>query len=308
MADTPDYVTSATLLSFNESDLAFDVSDVLADAPVLARLSAFSVPGTQLKYMKKTANPVVGFRALSDGVQNDIATYSQVSVDLAIADGSFNIDIAAAEGYRLGPAAYIALQMRNHMQALMFKIEGELINGSSDSAGFNGLGDEIDALADNMMVNAAGTTADTGSSCYLIRTGFNDTQVAWGNEGVIQAKDTTIVRTIGSSTGTFPSYYTAVTGYCGLIYGSSYSAARICNLTEDSGKGLTDALISQAISKFPAGRGANMIVCNRRSLQQLQASRTATNTTGAPAPFPESAFGIPIVTTDSIPNNQAIIS
>ena len=29
----------------------------------------------------------------------------------------------------------------------MFKIEGELINGSSDSAGFNGLGDEIDALA-----------------------------------------------------------------------------------------------------------------------------------------------------------------
>ena len=308
MADTPDYMTSAKVLQFNDSDLSFDVSDVLEDSPVLRRLSAFSVDGTQLRYMRKTANPVTGFRAANDGTQNDVATYEQVSVDLAIADASFNIDIALARGYRLGESAFIALQMRNHLQSMMFNIESELINGSSDANGFDGLGDEIDALADSMMVNAGGTTADTGSSVYLIRTGFNDTQVAWGNAGVITADDTVISRTIGSATGTFPSYYTAITGYCGLIYGSSYSAARICNLTEDSGKGLTDELISKAISLFPAGRGPNLIACSRRSLHQLQASRTATNATGSPAPYPLDSFGIEIVTTDSIPNNQAIIS
>ena len=51
MAD--DYYTSAQLIQFNESDLEFDVSDVLNDAPVLAALSAFSVPGTQLLYMNQ---------------------------------------------------------------------------------------------------------------------------------------------------------------------------------------------------------------------------------------------------------------
>ena len=305
MAD--DYYTSAQLIQFNESDLEFDVSDVLNDAPVLAALSAFSVPGTQLLYMKQTAAPASNFRLLNDGVDNDVATYTQVSVDLAIADASFNIDIAAAEGYRLGAAAFIALQMRNHMQSMMASIEDEIINGGH-TIGFASLSDELDAVADETVISAGGTTADTGSSVYLIRSGFNDTQVAWGNEGVIEAKDTTIVRTSGSSAGTFPSYYTAVTGYCGLIYGSSYSAGRIANITEDSGKGLTDALIAEALSKFPAGRGPNMLAMNRRSLFQLQNSRTATNATGAPAPYPAEAFGVPIIVTDQISSTEALIS
>ena len=61
MAD--DYYTSAEIITFNESDLSFDVSDVL-NAPLIRRLSAFSVDGTQLKYVKKTADPSVGFRSL----------------------------------------------------------------------------------------------------------------------------------------------------------------------------------------------------------------------------------------------------
>jgi len=305
MADA--YMTSATIVNFNESDLEFDVSDVLNDAPVLAALSAFSVPGTQLKYMKQTAAAQTGFRQLNAGVENTVSTYSQVSVDLAIADGSFNIDIAAAEGYRLGPAAFIALQMRNHMRSLMFKVEDELLNGDNTD-GFASLSDELDAVADETVIDAGGTTADTASSVYLIRSGMNDVQVAWGQEGVIQAKDTTIVRTADASSKHFPSYFTAVTGYVGLIYGSAYSAGRICNITEDSGKGLTDDLISQALSKFPAGRGPNMLAMNRRSLQQLQASRTSTSISGAPAPFPSSSFDVPIILTDSLSSTEALVS
>jgi hypothetical protein len=40
----------------------------------------------------------------------------------------------------------------------------------------------------------------------------------------------------------------------------------------------------------------------------LQASRTATNPTGAPAPFPENAFGIPIVVTDALPIDEATVN
>ena len=71
---------------------------------------------------------------------------------------------------------------------------------------------------------------------------------------------------------------------------------------------MTDALLAQLIEKFPAGRGPNYLVMNRRSLRQLQASRTATNPTGAPAPFPSEAFGIPIVVTDAISSTEALLS
>lgn len=305
MAD--DYYTSAEIITFNESDLSFDVSDVLNRAPLIRRLSAFSVDGTQLKYVKKTADPSVGFRLLNDGVENDVADYTQVTVDLAIADASFNVDIAAAEGYRLGPAAFLAMQMRNHMEAMMFKIEQEVLYGANTN-GFAALGDELNALSDATVISAGGTTADTGSSVWAINTGFNDVQLAWGNQGVIEAKDTSIIRTAGSSSGHFGSYWTPVTGYCGLIYGSAWSAGRLANLTEDSGKGLTDDLLSQLLEKFPAGRLPNMLVMSRRSLSQLQRSRTATSPSGAPAPFPESAFGIPIIVSDAVSDTEALVS
>ena len=304
MAD--DYYTSAEIITFNESDLSFDVSDVLNRAPMIRRLSAFSVDGTQLKYVKKTADPSVGFRLLNDGVENDVADYTQVTVDLAIADASFNVDIAAAEGYRLGPAAFLALQMRNHMEAMMFKIEQEVLYGANTN-GFSALGDELNAVADATVISAGGTS-NTRSSVWAINTGMNDVQLAWGNQGVIEAKDTSIIRTAGSSSGHFGSYWTPVTGYCGLIYGSAYSAGRICNITDDAGKGLTDDLISQLLETFPAGRGPNMLVMSRRSLDQLQRSRTATNPTGAPAPFPESSFGVPIIVSDAVSDTEAEVS
>lgn len=304
MAD--DYYTSAEILTFNDSDLAFDVSDVLNRAPLIRRLSAFAIDGTQLRYVKQTGSPNVNFRLLNDGVDNDVADWTQVTVDLAIADASFNVDIAAAEGYRLGPAAFLALQMRTHMEALMFKIEQEVLYGAATN-GFASLSDELDAVADATVISAGGTSAGR-SSVWAIRTGMNDTQLAWGNEGVIEAKDTTIIRTAGATTGNFPSYFTPVTGYCGLIYGSAWSAGRICNITEDSGKGLTDDLISQLLETFPAGRGPDMLVMSRRSLGQLQRSRTSYSPTGQPALIPDSSFNIPILVSDGVSDSEAEVS
>tara|TARA_R100000808_G_C2104777_1_gene120750 strand:- start:521 stop:898 length:378 start_codon:yes stop_codon:yes gene_type:complete len=125
---------------------------------------------------------------------------------------------------------------------------------------------------------------------------------------MISVGETSVIKAAGSSTGSFPAYYTGVSAWLGLQVGSAYSIGRICNLTEDSGKGLTDALISQALEKFPSGRGPTHIVMNRRSLGQLQRSRTATSPTGAPAEYPQSVHGVPILTTDAISSTEALIS
>jgi hypothetical protein len=125
---------------------------------------------------------------------------------------------------------------------------------------------------------------------------------------MIEIGERQIVERAGSVTGRFPAYYHPIVGWCGLKIGSVHSVVRIANLTEDSGKGLTDALLSRAMQIFPASRGPNYVVMNRRSLGQLQRSRTATNPTGAPAPFPQEAFGVPIVVTDQINSTETLLS
>ena len=306
MADA--YMSSADIINFNESDLSFDISDVLNQAPVLAAMSAFSVDGTVLKYMKKTADPVTGFRAANDGLENTTGTYSQVTVSLSIADASFTVDKAIADGYKGGRSALLGLQASDHLESLMAKIEAEILNGTGGSAGFASLSDELNALADTMVADAGGTTADTASSVYAIRSGLNDVQVCWGMDGVISMGDVSVAPTSGSATGKFPGYYTPISGWVGLKYGGTYSGGRLANITEDSGKTLSDDLLSALLSKFPAGRGPSFLAMNRRSLKQLQQSRTATNPTGAPAPFPQDAFGVPIIVTDSIGDTEALVS
>jgi hypothetical protein len=66
-------------------------------------------------------------------------------------------------------------------------------------------------------------------------------------------------------------------------------------------------MISDLLSRFPAGKEPTHLLMSRRSIKQLQQSRTATTTSGAPAPFPEDAFGVPIVKCESIVNTETIL-
>jgi hypothetical protein len=94
----------------------------------------------------------------------------------------------------------------------------------------------------------------------------------------------------------------------GLQVGNVRNVARIKKLTTDSGKGLTDALLSQLLSLFQVGIEPDCFFMTRRSLDQLRKSRTATNPTGAPAPIPTEAFGIPIYKTDGLLNTELLAS
>jgi hypothetical protein len=47
---------------------------------------------------------------------------------------------------------------------------------------------------------------------------------------------------------------------------------------------------------------------NRNALRLLRQCRSAYSPTGAPAPFPTEAFGIPIVVTDQILSTEAVES
>lgn len=315
MAD--DFLTLTDLAKINSRDIAdIEVSDLFDDSPVIKRLAAdIASNGVTHKYVKETQAPVVGFRDINDGRENDTSEDTEVSITLKLLDASFRCDVALAGSYRLGAQAYLAREAKRHMKAAFFAAEKVLFYGTGTgglTGGFTGLAQAstLDALADTgTVVNATGSTATTGSSVYLIRSGgdLSDCTLITGNDGNIEMMET-VVQSFPGSTGHFAAYYTPIMAYLGLQLGSAYSVVRICNLTEDSGKGLTDALIGSALSLFPASRQPTFMAMSRRSHKQLRASRTATNPTGAPAPFPSEAYGVPIVVTDALINTEAIVT
>lgn len=309
MADA--YMTSANVVNFNKVDMDLMLSDVLDQAPLVAVLAARAAKSNTFTYTKKTANPSVGFRDINDGVENTKGTYTQVTNNLKFIDASFAMDEAAALVDERGVDHVMAIEAMAHLSQAMAEIEEQVFYGTGNlAAGFSGLANQtnLDGLADAQVVGAGGTTANTGSSVWLIRTGEEDLELLWGNQGEITIGERTRVERAGSATGRFWALAHSIHGWCGLKIGGVYSAVRIANLTADAGKGLTDALISQALERFPANKGPQYIAMNRRSLGQLQRSRTATTPTGAPAPFPQEAFGVPIVVTDRIASTEALLA
>ena len=311
MADT--FYPLSELIVINDQNLAdIDVSNLFNMSPAIEILPAVPASnGTVHKYLRETGAPTPGFRAINDGIDNSISDDTLVSATLQIMDASFAVDVELAKSYKKGKEAFIQRELARHLRQAFFTAEKQIWYGNQSpgsTAGFEGIADVLPYLdSTGIVVNAGGSTVSTGSSVYAVRvsddSGF---AVVAGNDGKIDVEDTVIQRIAGSATGTFAGYYTAASGYMGVQIGSTYDIGRIANLTEDSGKGLADDLISSLLSEFKSGMGPTHLFMSRRSLKQLQQSRTATNPTGTPAPFPKNAFDIPIVVTDSILDTEAI--
>lgn len=298
---------------------AFDLSprqvtDLSLAAPlVMAAPMEPSSNGTTHKYAKETGAPVVGFRAENAGREFDSSVDTVVSIDLKILDFSWMVDKAVADAWRRGgPKSLIAREGFRHLKSAFFEYEKQIIYGTGNSAaGFAGLAHNalFDALADVLhVVNAAGTTASTGSSVWLCTLAPEAMAGVMIEESPMELGETIVQNFVDGTGKHLPVYYTPGCSWTGLQIGGVFDVVRIANLTADSGKGLTDALIYEALALFPGDRKPTHIVMNRRSKKQLRASRTATNATGAPAPIPEDVDGIPILTTEAILNTETLLA
>lgn len=306
-----DYLTLSDLLVFNSRDLDdIDVSDLLQDAPALAAMSTKPATNGNLhKYFKTTGAPTVGFRSENDGREYDSTIRTGVTVTLKIGDASIKVDKAVADAYIGGAEACLQMEAMEHLKAMFFKLEQQIFGGTveGDASGFAALADatNLDDSDDAQVVNAGGSTAC--SSIWLLRSGDADCSFVGGNGVSVEVGETQIIESAGATTGFHPAYYTPISGWFGYQIGSIYSAVRICNVDAGSNT-VTDDLIYQGLEKFPSGRQPNMIVMNRRSLEQLRSSRTSTNATGAPAPRPTEVEGVPIIVTDSIGSAETALT
>jgi hypothetical protein len=286
-------------------------SEVLNASPLVARLPiSDTADGSEThKYNKYTGAPVVGFRAANAGRDYDQSVDTVVTSTCTILDFSWRVDYAVANAWRKGPEDLIAREGIRHLAAALFLLEKQVIYGVTspgDASGFVGMlgSSNLDALADDMVIGAGGTTAAEQSSLYAIKAGDNDVKLVTPMSQGVTLGDTIVTEANDTN---HPVYYTPASLYIGLQLGGKYSIGRIANLsvTTDT-KPLTDDLISDLLAVFPAGMGPDFMITNRTMRKELQQGRTATNPTGSPAPFPDSAFGVPLFTTDAITITEAV--
>ena len=200
-----------------------------------------------------------------------------------------------------------------HLRSAFQKLEQLVINGTagspfSDANSFPGMTDYLGTLATDGVTGLGGTTNLT--SVYLVRSAdpMDTAALILGNDGNITVAPAVRQRVPGA-TGHYHAWAVEICSWYCYQHASKWTAHRLCNIDSQAATpAVTDDAIAAAISWFPSDRQPTHVLMNRASLKQLRESRTATNATGAPAPFPTEVHGFPIVTTDQISNDETAVA
>ncbi len=294
------------------------IEEVRTSAPDVMAFPSRTIRGTSYKIGVRKSVPGVSFRAANGGTVYTKSEFENRLIETFILSGNIRADVAVAAAYEDGADAWKAIEAAGVMKQALIELGQQIFYGTAnDAKGFPGLQAIHTAysatLSDPIVVDAGGTTADTGSSVYGVKFGPQDCQLIFGSGLAFQLGEwfTQMVND-GTAGQDYEAHVAALTSWVGLQVGSVYSVGRLKDATADSGKGVTDAKLAELLSKYPVGNGPDAWFMNRRSLFQLQTSRTPTsNTSGnastAPfAPVPTEALGIPIIVTDSRTSTEAL--
>ena len=270
-----------------------------------------TITGTSYKTLVRTSLPTVPFRDGNQGSAGLKSTWANRIVETFIMNPRWNVDKAVADKSEDGWQMLMADEAFGVVTASFQTLGRQFYYGRNtaaalggDARGFNGLIDVYDASG--MVVDAGGTTADTGSSVWAVKFGPQAVRWVYGANGAI---DPTLVDErdqLDSNGLPYTAYFQELFMYPGLQISSPRYVARIKKLTEDSGKTLTDAKLSALMEKFAVGVKPDALFMTKRSRRQLRDSRTATNDTGKEAPLPMDYDGIPIVVTESISITESL--
>ena len=295
------------------------IEENLTWAPEFSILPARAVAGTTFKVPVRTAWPTVSFRQPNGSSAPVKSTYEQKQISLGYIDAQLQIDNAVAMASDVPAEVLLAREEVGAVRGAMIKFGTCVWYGTDSTLGdanaFPGALDVYDST--NNVVDAAGTTSSTGSSVWLVVALPSYMEAIAGQNTPFALGQWRKQQVSGiSCSGVSTSWVNSLEAWLGVAFYNKYALVRIKNLTADSGKGLTDSLLAQAIEKFPVGTVPTHIFMSRRSRRQLQVSRTVTlfgNGNLKPsgglatvAPIPTEYDGIPIIATDSILNTEAI--
>lgn len=294
------------------------VEENLSYAPEVGMFPVRSIEGTSFKTLVRTGLPSVDFIAASSGIADSKSTFDNKLFECGILGGRIEVWKSVLDSPENGPASDIkATEASGVFEAAIRKVGRQVFYGKTalgSALGFVGLVSFVDST---MIYDATGTTPNTGSSVYFVKFGTKDVQLVMGRNASMELSPFRVESLADANGNKGPGEVADMCSWIGLQCASKFSVARIKNVTADSNKGCTDALLASGLQLFPSGVMPDAIFMSRRSRNQLQAARAviANLSTGkgefrdgsaAYVPTPLDFEGIPIIGTDSILNTEPI--
>ena len=304
------------------------VEENLTHAPELSVVPGRTIRGTSYRTTSRDTYPGVGFRQANGGTTYTKSTFLNRQFECYIFSGNIRVDVAVAAAFEDGPEAYKAIEASGVMKQTLIDIGAQFFGGVTiDANGFPGIKAFHDAfcteLATDIVIDAGGTTATTGSSVYGVKFGDQGVQFIFGNgAGLSLGEWFQQMVNDGVSGSDYLAHVASMNAWIGLQAANPYCIGRLKDATEDAGKGVTDSLLEDLLALYPVGYVPDAWFMTRRSLRQLQKSRSVVLSSGVPqrnnaaptggtgteiaAPRPTEACGIPIIVTDSLTNVEAL--
>ena len=278
------------------SKLIPEVSGMTEEGTTLPGVgSVRTIQGINYATLVRVTNPTVSFRDANEGAAASVSQYINRLVETFILNPRWEADKAVADRSEDGPDAYIADEAMAIVEAAMQLLGVQFFygRGGSDAKGHPGL---VDSYSTDYEVDRTGTAGQC-SSVWAVKWGPTHVQWVYGNNGQLVVPDKRI-ETVYRNSAPMDAYVQSMLCYPGVQVGSVRSVGRIKSVSAEANKTLTDALIFQLLAKMKVR--PDVLFMNKTLREQLRASRTATNATGAAAPIPTEVGGIPIAATDSL--------
>ena len=148
------------------------IEEALVLAPEVSLFPARTIRGTSYKTAVRTVLPTTQFRNANEGVASSKSTFVNRLVETFILDAQIKVDKAVADAYEDGPAALQAIEAAGVVGSALKLLGSQIWYGvgtGGDAKGFPGAIGVHDTT--NMVVDAGGTTAGTGSSVWGVKFG-----------------------------------------------------------------------------------------------------------------------------------------
>jgi hypothetical protein len=316
----------------NSSDvIAPIIEQAVGNYPEMSQIAANQLGAGQLSYqtLTRTGYPTASFHSVGGGVAASKSSTTMQIFECFPFAGRVECARHVADNWkRGGVAGYFSFEALGIMKAALFTLAKQIWygRGGADGKGFPGLknftgfgttvADPLTARVYNLTTNAGGTTANTASSAYFVVTDAQNVELQLGTGSPFELPEPRIGDMLDPSDNTkrIEAYISVLQGWSGLQTPNVHCVRRLLNLTNDAGKGMSDALLAKVLKELPSGVQPSAIFMSKNQQYLLQISRTVVlqgfgnQRPDQPnvAPLPTSYGNIPIFATDAIGDTDAI--
>jgi hypothetical protein len=297
------------------------IEENLVYVPEIAVFPTRSISGSSYKTLIRTGNPTVSFRNANEGIAASKSSWRQDLIQCYILAGTVNLDRAVGVDWEGGMSAYEASETAAVGRQALIEVANQIWYGVvTDAKGFPGI-KAATAFNGATTITSGGSNATSQSSIYAVKFGPQDVTLINGNGTTIDLTAFENQQLEDANSLPYPGRVAHLMGWIGLQIGNVNCVGRIANVGDfgETNDMADDAIIAELLATFPVGYMPSALFMSRRSQRQLQISRTVVINSGpgsakvagsveAMAPLPDSAFGIPIYTSDSIGITDAVES